>query len=141
MDSIEGLAPAIAIDQKTAAKNPRSTVGTMTEIYDYLRILYARAGIAHCPNCHKQLKAYSPTSAVQELLGPASRRNRDWCWAPLYMPRSDKSFALSSPNKLAEYAVHLQSMGFTRALIGTKIYRLDQLPKSIGKRGDDLPGH
>ena len=54
-DSISGLSPSIAIDQKSVAKNPRSTVGTITEIYDYLRILFARAGVAHCPNCGKKI--------------------------------------------------------------------------------------
>ena len=53
IDSIEGLSPAIAIDQKTTSRNPRSTVGTVTEIYDYLRLLYARVGIPHCPVCGK----------------------------------------------------------------------------------------
>ena len=51
IDSIEGLSPAISIDQKTTARNPRSTVGTVTEIYDYLRLLYARVGVPHCPKC------------------------------------------------------------------------------------------
>ncbi|MBQ4165411.1 MAG: excinuclease ABC subunit UvrA, partial [Oscillospiraceae bacterium] len=51
VDSIEGLSPAISIDQKTTSKNPRSTVGTVTEIYDYLRLMYARIGIPHCPEC------------------------------------------------------------------------------------------
>ena len=54
VDSIEGLSPAISIDQKTTSKNPRSTVGTVTEIYDYLRLLYARVGIPHCPVCGKE---------------------------------------------------------------------------------------
>ena len=54
VDSIEGLSPAISIDQKTTSKNPRSTVGTVTEIYDYLRLLYARIGIPHCPVCRKR---------------------------------------------------------------------------------------
>ena len=56
VDYIEGLSPAISIDQKTTSKNPRSTVGTVTEIYDYLRLLYARIGIPHCPKCGKQRK-------------------------------------------------------------------------------------
>jgi excinuclease ABC subunit A len=51
VDQIEGLSPAISIDQKGASRNPRSTVGTVTEIYDYLRLLYARVGVPHCPNC------------------------------------------------------------------------------------------
>ena len=56
VDLIEGLSPAIAIDQKTTSKNPRSTVGTVTEIYDYLRLLYARVGIPHCPVCGREIK-------------------------------------------------------------------------------------
>ena len=55
VDSIEGLSPAISIDQKTTSKNPRSTVGTVTEIYDYLRLLYARVGIPHCPVCGRPI--------------------------------------------------------------------------------------
>ena len=54
VESIEGLSPAISIDQKTTSRNPRSTVGTVTEIYDYLRLLYARIGIPYCPNCRKK---------------------------------------------------------------------------------------
>ena len=55
VDSIDGLSPAISIDQKTTSKNPRSTVGTVTEIYDYLRLLWARVGIPHCPKCGKEI--------------------------------------------------------------------------------------
>ena len=54
VDSIEGLSPAISIDQKTTNNNPRSTVGTVTEIYDYMRLLFARIGVPHCPNCYKR---------------------------------------------------------------------------------------
>ena len=57
VDYIEGLSPAISIDQKTTSKNPRSTVGTITEIYDYLRLLYARVGIPHCPKCGKEISS------------------------------------------------------------------------------------
>ncbi|MBO5306209.1 MAG: excinuclease ABC subunit UvrA, partial [Clostridia bacterium] len=56
VDLIEGLSPAISIDQKSTSKNPRSTVGTVTEIYDYLRLMYARIGIPHCPVCHKEIR-------------------------------------------------------------------------------------
>ena len=56
VDYIEGLSPAISIDQKTTSKNPRSTVGTVTEIYDYLRLLWARIGVPHCPKCGKEIK-------------------------------------------------------------------------------------
>lgn len=56
VESIEGLSPAISIDQKTTSKNPRSTVGTVTEIYDYLRLLYARVGVPHCPVCGREIR-------------------------------------------------------------------------------------
>ena len=56
VDSIEGLSPAISIDQKTTSKNPRSTVGTVTEVYDYMRLLYANIGIPHCPVCGREIK-------------------------------------------------------------------------------------
>jgi excinuclease ABC subunit A len=68
LDSIEGLSPAIAIDQKTTSHNPRSTVGTITEIYDYLRLLYARIGRPHCPNCHKEIQKQSLDQIVDQSL-------------------------------------------------------------------------
>ncbi|EYE88838.1 excinuclease ABC subunit A [Fervidicella metallireducens AeB] len=67
VDYIEGLSPAISIDQKTTSKNPRSTVGTVTEIYDYLRLLYARAGIPHCPKCGKEIKQQSIDQMVDKI--------------------------------------------------------------------------
>ena len=68
VDLIEGLSPAISIDQKTTSKNPRSTVGTVTEIYDYLRLLYARLGVPHCPVCHKEIKQQSLDQIVDKIL-------------------------------------------------------------------------
>ncbi len=68
VDSIEGLSPAISIDQKTTSKNPRSTVGTVTEIYDYLRLLYARIGIPHCPVCGREIKQQSVDEIVDRIL-------------------------------------------------------------------------
>jgi len=69
VDSIEGLSPAISIEQKTAGHNPRSTVGTVTEIYDYLRLLYARAGTPHCPNCGRPVQRQSPAQIAESVLG------------------------------------------------------------------------
>lgn len=69
VESIEGLSPAIAIDQKSVSKNPRSTVGTITEIYDYLRILYARAGEPHCPSCGRPVMKQSADEIVKRILG------------------------------------------------------------------------
>ena len=68
VDSIEGLSPAISIDQKTTSKNPRSTVGTVTEIYDYLRLLYARLGTVHCPICGKEIKQQSVDQIIDKIL-------------------------------------------------------------------------
>ena len=68
VDSIEGLSPAISIDQKTTSHNPRSTVGTVTEIHDYLRLLYARVGVPHCPVCGRVIERQSATEMVDQLL-------------------------------------------------------------------------
>ncbi len=68
LDFIEGLSPAISIDQKTTSKNPRSTVGTVTEIYDYLRLLYARVGVPHCPICNKEIKAQTTDVIIDKIL-------------------------------------------------------------------------
>ncbi len=68
VDSVEGLSPAISIDQKTTSKNPRSTVGTVTEIYDYLRLLYARLGIPHCPVCGKEIRGQTTESILAQIL-------------------------------------------------------------------------
>ena len=75
LDFIEGLSPAISIDQKTTSKNPRSTVGTVTEIYDYLRLLYARVGVPHCPICNKEIKAQTTDVIIDKILEmPAGER-------------------------------------------------------------------
>ena len=68
VDLIEGLSPAISIDQKTTSKNPRSTVGTVTEIYDYLRLLYARIGIPHCPVCGKEIRRQSTDTIIDKIM-------------------------------------------------------------------------
>lgn len=68
VESIEGLPPAISIDQKSTNRNPRSTVGTVTEIYDYMRLLYARAGVPHCPKCGKEIKKQSVDEIVDRIL-------------------------------------------------------------------------
>ena len=69
VDYIEGLSPAISIDQKTTSKNPRSTVGTVTEIYDYLRLLWARVGVPHCPKCGKEIRQQSVDQVIDILMG------------------------------------------------------------------------
>ena len=67
VDSIDGLSPAISIDQKTTSKNPRSTVGTVTEIYDYLRLLWARVGVPHCPKCGKEISRQTIDQIVDRV--------------------------------------------------------------------------
>ena len=83
VDSIDGLSPAISIDQKTTSRNPRSTVGTVTEIYDYLRLLYARVGRPHCPVCGRPIAGQSIESIVEQILalpeGPGSPSTRRSC--------------------------------------------------------------
>jgi len=68
VDSIEGLSPAISIEQKTTSKNPRSTVGTVTEIYDYLRVLFARVGVPHCPKCGRVISAQTVQQMVDRIM-------------------------------------------------------------------------
>ena len=68
VESIEGLSPAISIDQKTTSKNPRSTVGTVTEIYDYIRLLYARIGVPYCPHCHKKIEKQSIDQIIDNIM-------------------------------------------------------------------------
>ena len=85
VDFIEGLSPAISIDQKSASRNPRSTVGTITEVYDYLRLLYARIGKPHCPNCGRPVARQTPQQIVDRVLelaeGTRSRCWPRWCGA------------------------------------------------------------
>ena len=78
LDSIDGLSPAVSIDQKTTSKNPRSTVGTVTEIYDYLRLLFARVGTPHCPECGRVIERQTTDQVADKVLaaGPAARL----CW-------------------------------------------------------------
>ncbi|HET7149602.1 MAG TPA: ATP-binding cassette domain-containing protein, partial [Candidatus Nitrosopolaris sp.] len=74
VDSIDGLSPAISIQQKTTSKNPRSTVGTVTEIYDYLRLLYSRVGIPHCPQCAQKITNQSADSIADSILSTAKEK-------------------------------------------------------------------
>ena len=75
VDAIEGLSPAISIDQKTTSKNPRSTVGTVTEIYDYLRLLWARVGVPHCPKCGKEIARQTIDQIVDRVEALGKRSN------------------------------------------------------------------
>ena len=86
VDSIDGLSPAISIEQKTTSRNPRSTVGTVTEIYDYLRLLYARVGKPHCPICGRPIAGQSQKAIVDQILqlpeGDVLHRQRACCPRP-----------------------------------------------------------
>lgn len=114
VESIEGLSPAISIDQKTTSKNPRSTVGTVTEIYDYLRLLYARIGVPHCPVCNREIKQQTVDQIVD---------------AVLELPEGTK-FQILSPvvrGKKGEHAKELANAlkaGFVRARIDGEITEL-----------------
>ena len=116
VDKIEGLTPAIAIDQKTTSKNPRSTVGTITEIYDYLRLLYARVGVQHCHKCGKVISQMSASDIVNEVLKlPAGAKLV--IMAPLVREKK------GSFNDLLESLVH---KGYVRAMIDGVMVRLDE---------------
>uniref|UniRef100_A0A7C5UW68 UvrABC system protein A n=1 Tax=candidate division CPR3 bacterium TaxID=2268181 RepID=A0A7C5UW68_UNCC3 len=129
VDSIEGLSPAIAIDQKSISHNPRSTVGTTTEIYDYLRLLFARIGRAHCPSCGKELKRQTVPQIVDVIFSLADKK-----------PITVLLLAPIVRGKKGEYKQVLDVLrkrGFTRARIDKEIYRLDELPPiSKTKRHD-----
>ena len=83
VDYIDGLSPAISIDQKTTSRNPRSTVGTVTEIYDYLRLLWARIGTPHCPKCGKEIRQQTIDQIIDQVTGAAGGDASSRC-----LPRS-----------------------------------------------------
>ena len=122
VEKIEGLSPAIAIEQKAPSKNPRSTVGTVTEIYDYLRVLYARIGTAHCPQCGSEISAQSVQQIVDKIVALADR-TRLYVLSPLVLrPNEDYPDAFQ----------RLQRDGYARVEIDGKIHPIDRAPK-IGK--------
>ena len=83
VDYIDGLSPAISIDQKTTSRNPRSTVGTVTEIYDYLRLLWARIGTPHCPKCGKEIRQQTIDQIIDQVLGACAEGTRIQLLAPV----------------------------------------------------------
>ncbi len=125
LDRIEGLAPAIAIDQKTAGRNPRSTVATTTEIHDYLRLLWARLGTSHCPECDRALAAATPESAAAALLS-SGIGVKGSILAPLWLSRLETKSVLASAKELANHSEILRKEGFVRVLIDGVEFRLDQ---------------
>ena len=114
VDRIDGLSPAISIDQKTTSKNPRSTVGTVTEIYDYLRLLYARCGTPHCPVCGKEIVKRTIDSILDEIMG---------------LPTGTKFYVLAPVVKAkkgthAKLFADLLKSGYVRVRVDGGIYNL-----------------
>ncbi|EAK7676482.1 TPA: excinuclease ABC subunit UvrA [Campylobacter jejuni] len=116
VDKIEGLTPAIAIDQKTTSKNPRSTVGTITEIYDYLRLLYARVGIQHCHQCGQKISSMSVSDIVSEIL-KFPKGAKIIIYAPLIREKK---------GTYADLLENLRNKGYVRAQIDGVLVRLDE---------------
>ena len=119
VDAIEGLSPAISIDQKTTARNPRSTVGTVTEIYDYLRLLYARVGVPHCPQCGKEIRQQTVDQMTDAILA-LPEGTKVQLLAPVVRARKGEH------TKLLEDA---RRNGFVRARIDGEMYELDDVPQ------------
>ena len=119
VDFIEGLSPAVSIDQKSTSRNPRSTVGTITEVYDYLRLLYARIGKPHCPVCGDPISRQTPQQIVDQVLElPAKTKFQ--VLAPLVRERK---------GEYGELFRQLQTQGFSRVRVDGVVYGLDEVPK------------
>lgn len=116
VDSIDGLSPSISIDQKSTNKNPRSTVGTITEIYDYLRLLYARIGTPHCPICHRVIERQSADQIVEQILS-LKEGTKIQILAPVVRGRKGEY-----KKELAEYS----KKGYVRARVDGEIYDLSE---------------
>lgn len=116
VERIDGLSPAISIDQKTTSKNPRSTVGTVTEIYDYIRLLYARIGVPYCPNCHKKIEKQSIDQIVDNIMN-LPEGTKIQVLAPVVRARKGEF-----TKQLEGY----QKEGFVRVRIDGEVYELGQ---------------
>ena len=122
VDFIDGLSPAVSIDQKAAGRNPRSTVGTITEVYDYLRLLYARVGKPHCPVCGRPIARQSPQQIVDRVL-ELDEGTRFQVLAPMVRGRK---------GEYTEMLRDLQAKGYSRARVDGTVVRLD----SVGAAGE-----
>lgn len=119
VDSIEGLSPAISIDQKSTSRNPRSTVATVTEIYDYLRLLYARIGVPHCPECGKPVERRTAQAIVDAVMNLGDDR-RLLLLAPIVQ---------SKKGEFAHVPEQYSRLGFARARVDGVVYALDEFPE------------
>ena len=126
VDVIEGLSPAIAIEQKTTTRSPRSTVGTITEIYDYLRVVYASVGVPHCPNCGKAITRQSAEQIVQAILHGELCQPDDRIMILAPIVRGRKGAYRKELEKLAQD-------GYVRVRINGELYPLDA-PPALDKR-------
>ncbi|HTK39542.1 MAG TPA: excinuclease ABC subunit UvrA [Patescibacteria group bacterium] len=119
VDTIEGLSPAISIDQKSTSRNPRSTVATVTEIYDYLRLLYARIGVPHCPVCGKEVHRRTPQAIIDEVmkLGDGTRL---MVLAPIVQAKK---------GEFQHIPERYSRLGFARARVDGVVYALDEFPE------------
>lgn len=124
LDSIDGLSPAVSIDQKTTSKNPRSTVGTVTEIYDYLRLLFARVGIPHCPECGREIKAQTTDQVTDEILSLGEGK-KALIMAPVVTGRKGEFTKLFQD---------LQKEGFSRVRIDGEVQKLTNEPIVLNKK-------
>ena len=119
VDFIEGLSPAVSIDQKSTNRNPRSTVGTITEVYDYLRLLFARAGRPHCPNCGKPIAKQTPQNIVDQILG-MTEGIKFLVLAPVIRARKGEFVDLCK-----DFTVQ----GFSRVRVDGVVYPIEEIPK------------
>lgn len=119
VDFIEGLSPAVSIDQKSTNRNPRSTVGTITEVYDYLRLLFARAGKPHCPNCKKPITRQTPQNIVDQILMMESG-TRFLVLAPVIRARK---------GEFADLFKDFVTQGFSRVRVDGTVYSIEDAPK------------
>lgn len=118
VDSIDGLSPAISIDQKSTSRNPRSTVATVTEIYDYLRLLFARIGVPHCPVCGKEVARRTPQAIIDEVM-KIENGTKLMILAPIVK---------SKKGEFAHVPEQYRRLGFARARVDGVVYSLDEFP-------------
>ncbi|NYI07198.1 excinuclease ABC subunit UvrA [Allostreptomyces psammosilenae] len=119
VDFIEGLSPAVSIDQKSTSRNPRSTVGTITEVYDYLRLLFARIGVPHCPECGREIARQTPQQIVDQVLA-LPEGSRFQVLAPVIRERK---------GEYVDLFADLQSKGYARARVDGEVVQLTDPPK------------